>query len=332
MKNYLKFFLQKIARGDKIKVNKRISAILVCLFIATICWFLIALSKEYSSSLKFPVVYNNLPGQKVVVNDLPATILLNVKASGFKILSFKFRKEQAPVQIDVDARMGQKFSHSDEMAVIPTSTFLADFNTQLGTGISIEKFYPDSIVFNFSFKSFKRVPVHADLKISFDRQYDSIGHAQILPDSVAISGPASLVANTNFISTMPILMELIKEPIVRKVRLTADKMLSLSDTMVKVILPVEKFTEENIEIPIIPVHTPNGYLLKTFPNKVSVRYQVPLSKYNLVNAALFGAVVDAGNLNDAKVNKMNVELIAAPSFIRSITIEPSKVDYILRKQ
>ena len=37
-----------------------------------------------------------------------------------------------------------------------------------------------------------------------------------------------------------------------------------------------------------------GYSLKTFPDKITVRYQVALSKYNDVNAGQFDAVVDAG--------------------------------------
>src|SRR5258708_4928416 len=99
MKKYLQNIFRIPSQGVKIKVNKRFSAIFVCLFIAIVCWFLIALSEDYSTSLTFPVVYNNLPGQKVVVNDLPANILLSVRASGFKILSYKFNKERVPVQI-----------------------------------------------------------------------------------------------------------------------------------------------------------------------------------------------------------------------------------------
>src|SRR5205085_10085966 len=106
--------------AEKLKLNKRLSAILVCFFIALIFWFLIALSKDYQASFSFPINYNNLPGQKVVVNNLPSTVRLNVKASGFRILSYKFTEKKSPVEIDVDARIGTSFDPSGDVLIIPT--------------------------------------------------------------------------------------------------------------------------------------------------------------------------------------------------------------------
>ena len=332
MKKYFLNIFNASSAGQNLKLNKRLAAILVCFSIAAIFWFLIALSKEYSTSLSFPIFYINLPGQKVVVNDLPSSILLNVKTSGFKILAYHFKKEKVRIQIDVDSRIGKSAKQADDIMVIPTKTFAADFNDQLGPEINILNFVPDSIVFNFSFKSVRRVPVKADLIIRFEKQYDSIGHPEFHPDSVNISGPASLVNSTDFISTEPVKLEKIKEQVTQNVRLVSNRLLSLSDTVVKLILPVEKFTEENMEIPVNPVHVQKGYLLKTFPDKINVRYLVALSKYNLVNESSFAAVVDAAKITDPNVNKLNVEIISAPAFVKSIAIEPEKVEYILSKQ
>src|SRR5437016_2834104 len=99
----------------KLKFNNKLSAIIVCFFIAAIFWFLIALSRDFSAVFSFPIVYNNLPGQKVVVNDLPSNIIVNVKTTGFRILSYNFRKEKTPVQVDVDARIGKSFDQSADV-------------------------------------------------------------------------------------------------------------------------------------------------------------------------------------------------------------------------
>ncbi len=277
-------------------------------------------------------MYYNLPGQKVIVNDLPETITLNVKTSGFNILSYHFSKKKKPVEIDVDAKIGSSLSQSTDVLILPTNTFSGDFNGQLGNDISIVNFIPDSIVFNFSYKSVKRVPVKPDIHITFEKQYDSTGSFITEPDSVYVSGPGSLIGKINFITTEQVNLEKVKEQISKKVRLKADKLLSLSDTMVKLTLPVEKFTEENLEIPVTAIHVQTGYSLKTFPDKIIVRYQVALSKYNQVTPFLFEAVVDASKSEEQKTNKMSVQLVKVPSFVRAASISPERVDYILRKQ
>src|SRR5689334_18490857 len=98
-----KDFSQPAARLPKLKFNKRVQVILVCLFVSIVFWFLIAMSKTYTDKFIFPVQYINFPDQRIVVNDLPKTITLMVKTSGFRILSYRFTKTQEPVTIDVAA-------------------------------------------------------------------------------------------------------------------------------------------------------------------------------------------------------------------------------------
>ncbi len=318
--------------AQKLKFNRRVSVIIVCFFIAAVFWLLIALSKEYSALIRFPVDFKNIPGQKVVVNDLPGSITMNVKTSGFKILSFRFKKEKIPVEIDVASKLAGSMDPSADVLVIPSKTFSEDFNNQLGGDITIVNFLPDSVVFNFSNKITKRVPVKLDMTIGFEKQFDSIGMLTTHPDSVDVSGPGSVVNKTDFISTEHINLVKIKDPVSKKIKLLSDKLLLLSDTLVKVTIPVEKFTEESMEVPVKAIDIPKGYVLKTFPDKITVRYQVSLSRYNSVTSASFNAMVDGAKAGDMKGNKMNVKLVSAPSFIKSVTIEPERVDYILRKQ
>ena len=87
-----------------------------------------------------------------------------------------------------------------------------------------------------------------------------------------------------------------------------------------------------MEVPVHAVDIPAGYVLKTFPDKITVRYQVALSRYNAVTPESFNAVVDGIKANDLKGSKMNVKLVKVPPFIKSVSIEPERVDYILRKQ
>ena len=70
---------------EKLKNDKRIVVFIVCLSIATVLWFLNALSKDYSTTISYPVKYVNPPGNQFLSNSPPAKFDLKVEAHGFTL-------------------------------------------------------------------------------------------------------------------------------------------------------------------------------------------------------------------------------------------------------
>lgn len=313
------------------RINKRLYVVLLCFFISAIFWLLIALSHDYPTTLIFPIQYVNLPGKKVVMNDLPAKIAVQLKASGFKIMLFGFKDEQDPVQVDVSSSLRTSLIHTDVLS-LPTQSFLLDFSRKLGKEITITGFQPDSIVFNFSDLITKKVPVIPAYSATFEKQYDSTGVASVNPREIDVSGPPSIISELQSVSTESIKLENLKGTVKQKVKLIKNKLLSYNVNEVELTLQVEKFTEGSVEIEIHPVNKTTGYSLKTFPDKVKVRYLVSLSAYNNVDPSMFDAVVDASEMEKKNQTKLKVQLMTSPSYVRITMIEPEKVDYILRKQ
>ncbi len=313
------------------RMNKRVYIVLICFLISAVFWLLIALSHDYPTALIFPVRYTNLPGKKVVMNDLPEKVSVQLKASGFKIMSLGFKKEQDPVTVDVSTSLQNRLITSDIFA-IPTQSFLPDFSRQIGKDIQITGFDPDSIVFNFSDLTTKKVRVVPVYSASFDNQYDSTGAATVDPAEVEVSGPPALISELKEVYTQKVVFSNLKGAVKQKVKLEGNKLLSYNTDEVTVSLNVEKFTEGSVDVEIHPVNVTNGYSIKTFPDKVKVRYLVSLSHYNKVDVSMFDAVVDASEMERKKLSKLNVTLMTSPSFVRISLLEPAKVDYILRKQ
>ena len=316
---------------SRLRMNKQFYVILICFGISTIFWLLLALSHDYPATITLPVKYLNLPGKKVVMNEMPSQISVQLKASGFKIISFGFQKEQPPVYVDVASSLQSTLITSKVLA-ISTETFLIDFSRELGKDVVITGFQPDSIVFNFSDVVTRKIPVTATLQVSFEKQYDSTGGPLISPREVEVSGPPSIVENLTSVKTEIIHLENLKGSFKRNVKLMGNRLLSYNVDQVEINLPVEKFTEGSVQIEIHPVNVRNGYTLKTFPDKIKVLYLVALSQYNKVDESMFDAIVDAGNLNEKQKSKLDVELTTSPSFVRITILDPDKVDYILRKQ
>lgn len=315
----------------RLRINKQFYVISLCFIISAIFWLLIALSRDYSTKLTFPVKYINLPGKKVVMNEMPTEISVIIKATGFKIMSYSFQDKQKEVEVDIASSL-RSFSFSREVLSIPTNSFLVDFSKELGKGVTITGFQPDSIVFNFSDIVTKRIPVVLELQAGFEKQFDTSGSPRINPSTIEVSGPPFLVDKLNSITTEKIKFENLKETAKGKVKLVRNRLLSYDKDEVEYTIPVEKFTEGFVEVNIRPVNVREGYSLKTFPDVVKVRYLVALSNYNKVSSSMFDAVVNAGGLNEKNTTKMKVSLVSNPSFVRVTILEPEKVDYILRKQ
>ncbi len=315
----------------KLRFNRRFSVVVICFAISALFWFLKAMSRDYSSRIVIPVTYSNLPGKKVVVNDLPKEISVNIKTTGFKIISFGLRRKQKEINIDVATKM-KSVAVSSGLLAFATKTFIADFNEQLGKEVTVTGFDPDSIVFNFKDRVTKSIPIHLDLKATYERQFDTTSAPFSVPSYVEVSGPSSILQNLKSVKTELIEIGPLKTTYKTKVRLVKNNLLTYDVSTVDVTIPVEKFTEGIVEIPVNPINVSKGFTLKTFPERVKIRYVTALSNFNKVSPAMFDAIVDATDLEKSHPEKMSVQLIIQPDFVRSATVEPERVDYILRKQ
>ena len=313
------------------RFNKQISVFLVCLLIAIIFWLLLSLSGNYSTSIVFPVRYTHLPDRKLVVNELPQKITVQLKTSGFRIMSYGFQQQLDTIVIDVASGMSTT-GRSREAVAIPTRNFQADFSRQLGAEVEVSGFDPDTILVLFSDKIFKKVPVVADLFIQLDRQYDTVSAPSVVPDSVLVSGPPSALRKIRKAVTRKLEMLDVKSNLDISAELESQSLVEFDPSAVRITVNVEKFTEGIQEVPVHAVNVPAGYVLKMFPERVTVRYQVALSKFKSVNMQQFDIVADASALPDAEISLLPLRVVARPEIVRAVTIDPSEVEFIFRKK
>ena len=66
------------------------------LVVSVYFWFLTKLSKDYNSTIQYPMVFENLPKDKLLQKKPQESIDIHVKASGFKILSGKLFPKHSP--------------------------------------------------------------------------------------------------------------------------------------------------------------------------------------------------------------------------------------------
>ncbi len=83
------------------EARRNIIVYFYCLSISIIFWFLVVFTKEYNTTLVFPVKYFNLPENKVVANQLPEEMSVDIKSTGFRLLWYKISNSTESLYIDV---------------------------------------------------------------------------------------------------------------------------------------------------------------------------------------------------------------------------------------
>lgn len=311
--------------------NKQLTVFLVCLSISIIFWLLQALSALYPATIEFPVQYKNFPSRKVIVNELPAKITLDLKTSGFRIIYHAFEKQKEPISIDVASGMNSSGIARDAIT-IPTRNFINDFTRQLGNDIEVTAFHPDSIVLLFNDKISKKVAVKPVVSFTLQRQYDTLTKPYTVPDSVIVSGPPGIIHDITSVQTVANRFVALHEHVDRKTKLQLMPAVDVEPEEVRLKVDVEKFTEGEQVIAIHAINVPSGFTLKTFPEKVKVRYQAALSQYSKIDAQQFEVVVDAGAIPDANVNLLPLHFVSKPASVRSVSLDPAEVEFIFRKK
>jgi YbbR domain-containing protein len=332
----LKGFFQRVSSpgfAPKLKLNRKLTAVFICILVAAAFWLLIALSNEYATRLVIPVTYENFPTSKVVMNRLPATLDVTVRTTGFSILSYRFNRQRQVLAVDVSSLLPDGGSGQPDGIVSVASAGLSDdLNRILGGNARLVSVLPDSIAFAFGSRTTRKVPVKTAVTLHFEKQYDSLGTYSLMPHEVEIAGPEALVRSIDALETVPVDVDHVKGDVRLRLKIRKPAHVETATDEVTYVVPVEKFTEGAFEVPVRPTNVREDYVLKTFPAKAQVRFLVPISKYAEARAEQFDVIVNADEIPVSAGGKLRLVVISQPPFARSVTVEPERAEYILRRK
>ncbi len=318
---------------EKLRPNKRLFIFLIFIGIATFIWFLWILEKEYTSIISNPVEYVGLPSDMVLVNELPSRIQMDVKGRGFTLLWHNWDISKSPLQIDFKALNREPLNvNVGQNLVLPLSSITTRLENQL-PNISVHSVFPDSVSFVFARMVNKIVPVVADLDLEFEKQYMLRGGIKIIPDSIEISGPSIILDTLKSVFTSPLKLKKVKKNIQKNLNLVEihDK-LSYSKKSIQVEIPVEQFTEKNLEVPVYGINVPDSLHLKLFPATAQLTFRVVVSEFEAVQPENFNLSVDYSNISEGIPARLSILILQAPEYISNIKINPETISYILEKK
>lgn len=319
--------------------RKRLLIYLVFVLLAGFFWFYRALDDTYVDDIKYPVKFHNLPKNKILTSSLPEKITLRVRGDGYAILNKKFKAPELNFDVNDFSLHSQSL---DSLSVyLITSKARESLSQQLiseNEELEIISISPDSIFFNFAKTKNKKVPVRLDFKNSniFAQQHAINGEIYSLPDSVFITGHAKIVDAISYIPTQTLGFQNIKDTINTTVSLIHVQGIKTETNKIKILIPVDKFTESGFNLPISIRGVPDSLSVKVFPRTVDVSYKVTRSRYNQVSETDFRPYVLYSDITNKTGNRggtrLNVYLDSLPEITFSAKVSPTSVEYLIESK
>jgi len=311
-----------------LKENRRIKIFLFFLVLTSIIWLLIEMSKSYNSIAIFKVQYENVPADKLLQNTLNSEVGIVLKAPGFS--QFRYKSKQHKIKFNL-----RNVSKYKEQYYILPNTQLSYLKNQFPADVEVLNVITDTIFVELGNNISKKVPVRPNVEVKFKLGYNFVDSIKSTPDSVVITGPEKYIDSILEVSTIPLEINEVYETINTALKLVVpvnNNLVQLSADVVQIVGEVDKFTEGNINIPVVIINEPEGVKVNPFPKEIQVIYQVGLSNFNKVNKESFSIVYDYNQYkNDSLTRYLTPVILQQSDLIYSVKLIPSQIEFLIQK-
>jgi len=305
--------------------RRKIAIFLRCLGLSFIAWLLFAVSTEQIYRIDAGISYVNVPENKAFHPLQSDTVNIRMRMSGWKMFLKKLYPDTPHIQVDLNGLRTRNY--------IVFSNQLGYINRQFPIDNQVIGVSPDTLYFDFSKQTQRKVPIRPLYDIQFKKQYGIIGDTRANPEYVTVTGPLEDVANIDYLETDTIRGTEVATDIRTIAYLNKHQKnnITIYPTFSEITIPVGEITEKVIELPLKMENASRYTSVRTLPSKIKVTFLVSLQDYNNWSSRDFEAIVDIENWEKNKVQNLPVILTKVPEHCHVISIEPQNVDFFVRR-
>ena len=318
----------RVSERQRMQFRKRVLLFSVFLLVSVFIWLLNALSKNYTTHIPYPLVYENLPENKVLVGDLPGELDLSVNAHGYALLRYKVFRKPDPVLLSVSSFNLSRQGSDGNRGFLVTRYLKDHVARQLPDDLQLMELQPDTLHFQFARLERKMLPVEQNFSYEVDRSFTVRDGIILSPDSVLVSGPDLILDTLQAVRTMKMDLGLLDRSYEGSAELRLREDLEYSHKAVDCSIELEKFTEVQLNIPVEVINLPDSLDMQTFPARIRFVCTVGLSKYETVNSFPFKARVDYLALREQD-KVLSVQIPVLPDYLLNHSYSPSSVEFLI---
>lgn len=312
-----------LRRVNKIQ-RRKITIFIRCVIISFVAWALFAISSSYTFFIRTGIEYVNLPESKAFHPLQADSILVSMKMTGWKILATRLQGDSSRVKVDLSNLKNNNF--------IVFSDQIAYLNRQFSSDREVIGVTPDTLFFDFSKQTQRKVPIKPMLSLNFKKQYGIIGDTRTNPDYVTITGPLEDVANIEYIETDTIRGNDLEMDVRSFTYLNRQHKTNITvyPSYAEVTIPIGEMTEKVLEVPLKIENADKYTSVRTLPSKVTITLLLAMKDYGKWTSSDFEAVVDLESWERDKIASLPVILTKKPDFCEVLNIYPQNVDFFVR--
>lgn len=287
------------------------------ILVSSLLWFTFTMRETHTEIIEMPTEVVNVPDRESLRQLPPSEIRVQVVADGWSLLRLRLDPPTVPINASQD-----QINVRDAIQNLPKN-------------VEVQSVSPNVLSLWKERRISRTMPIVSRVDIDTPPTHDLIEDERLTPDSVEVSGAASVVGNLTRWPTVARTFE--------DVRDTLDVRVPLSDTLsglvIKSVSDVrlqavsQQFTEGSREIDVTVQGQPSTRTLVSLePSTVNVRYRVLFSQYREAMRAMdFFATVSYDEIRRDTTGRVMPELHLPDSIVlKDVEMRPSQLGYYER--
>lgn len=288
-------------------------------------WLLQTLKNDYEAEFSIPIRLKDVPNNVVMTSDLPSELQIRVRDKGTVLLNYMLGQNFYPITLDFN-----KYKDRGNHVRILAKELEKRIASQLNASSKLLVIRPDTLEYIYTQGKAKKVPVRLNGSVSPSPLY-YITDTVYLPDSVVVYAPESILDTLKYAETELVNLTNLTDTIHRQLSLYEMKGVKYVPGSIEVILPTDIITEKTLEVPLVGIGFPPDKILRTFPSKVKLTFQVGLNRFKAIHTDNFVLEVSYDELIHNNSDKYKVKITSKPAGISHIRIIPEEVDYLIEQ-
>jgi hypothetical protein len=290
-------------------------------------WLLVTLSKEYTTTIIFPIKYSKIAQNKLLQTTPITTLETVIKANGFSVLRTRFNTKKIAINANTAIK---KKGTTYYLLVKNQKQFI---QKQLPSGVALQQIIKDTLFLDLGSLVIKKLSLKPNIKINYHVGYDLSEDITVTPDSILVSGPEDYMSKLKNIELLPVILEDVMANFTKKVAVKMPKgikNLKFDTKEVTIHGKVEKFTEGTLDITYTIINIPKGITINTLSKKIQITFIIGLSSFNKINENSFQIECDYSVSESNNLGYLIPKLVHKPSEIKSFKIMPNEIDFLIQ--
>lgn len=307
--------------------NREFLTFFFFLVLSTIFWLMTALNETYEREIGVPAYLVNIPKNVVVTSDMEDTVRVTVRDKGFALLAYTYGEGIRPINVNFQSAITRQSGYG----VVSSQELMKMINQRFSGSSKIVQVKPDRLDFHYNYGLSRQVSVKMSGHVVPGKSF-YLARTRFWPEKVTVYGSKQALDSLRFVKTVPINITNFNDTVLRTVALETIKGVKIVPNTVRIGLYPDILTEENIEVPITAINMPEGKVLRTFPQRVTVNFIVGASMFRSISPEQFAVVVDYNEIIDHPSDKCSIHLRETPQGVRNARLKITQVDYLIEEQ